>query len=218
MIGLLVGLAGSTAKADLIITGVVDGPLSGGVPKAIEFYATSDIPDLSLYGFGSANNGGGSDGQEFTFAGSASAGDFLYLASESTGFQNFFGFSPTFTSGAAGINGDDALELFMNDSVIDVFGDINTDGSGEAWEYTDGWAYRLSETGPDGTLFAVGNWTLSGPDALDGESSNATAASPVPFGTFTTTPVPDPSSLALAIFGATGGVSRYRRRKAKAAA
>ena len=52
---------------DLVITGVVDGPLTGGTPKAIEFCALNDIPDLSAYGFGSANNGGGSDGEEFTF-------------------------------------------------------------------------------------------------------------------------------------------------------
>ena len=30
----------------LIITGVIDGPLSGGVPKAVELYALSDISDF----------------------------------------------------------------------------------------------------------------------------------------------------------------------------
>ena len=30
-----------------------------------------------------------------------------------------------------GINGDDAVELFHNGTVIDTFGDINTDGNGE---------------------------------------------------------------------------------------
>jgi hypothetical protein len=50
---------------DLLLTGVVDGPLTGGLPKAVELYVVNDIPDLSLYGLGSANNGGGTDGQEF---------------------------------------------------------------------------------------------------------------------------------------------------------
>ena len=31
---------------------------------------------------------------------------------------------------ALGYNGDDAIELFYNSTAIDVFGDINTDGSG----------------------------------------------------------------------------------------
>ncbi len=171
---------------DLIITGVLDGPLSGGTPKAIEFYVANDIPDLSLYGFGSANNGGGSDGQEFTFpAVAATAGDYIYVATETTNFTAFFGFAPDYTSTAAAINGDDAIELFFNGTVIDVFGDINTDGTGQPWEYLDGWAYRVSNTGPDGSTFVLSNWTFSGPNALDGETSNATAATPWPLGTYT---------------------------------
>ena len=62
-------LSAANAGADLVITGVVDGPLSGGTPKAIELYATTDIADLSIYGFGSANYGGGSDGEELTLDG-----------------------------------------------------------------------------------------------------------------------------------------------------
>lgn len=178
-----------TSQAQLIITGAFDGPLSGGTPKMIEFYATEDIADLSLYGFGSANNGGGSDSIEFQFpAISAQQGDFLYLT-DNSGAQNFidfFGFRPTFVDPnfAASINGDDALELFQNGVVIDVFGDINVDGSGEPWEYQDGWAYRVDATGPDGSTFVLGNWTFSGPNAMDGETSNATAATPFPIGTY----------------------------------
>ena len=52
-----------------------------------------DVADLSAYGLGSANDGGGSDGVEFSFpAVSASAGDLIYVATESTGFTDFFGF------------------------------------------------------------------------------------------------------------------------------
>uniref|UniRef100_UPI0030DBDD3E T9SS type A sorting domain-containing protein n=1 Tax=Bizionia echini TaxID=649333 RepID=UPI0030DBDD3E len=131
--------------------------------------------------------GGGSAGQEFTFpAVSATAGDFIYVASEATEFTNFFGFAPNYTDGSMGINGDDAIELFENGVVIDTFGDINVDGSGEAWEYTDGWAYRNSDTGPDGG-FVIANWTFSGTDALDGETTNASAVTPVPVGTYSNT-------------------------------
>ena len=63
-----------TVSGDLQITAVFDGPLSGGLPKGVELYVVNDIPDLSQYGLGSANNGGGSDGEEFTFpTGSATA-------------------------------------------------------------------------------------------------------------------------------------------------
>ncbi|MCK5376611.1 MAG: lamin tail domain-containing protein, partial [Acidobacteria bacterium] len=187
--------------SDLIITGVIDGPLSGGVPKAVEFFTTADIPDLSIYGFGSANNGGGSDGEEFTFPVVAvSSGSFIYVASEAAGFASFFGFAPDFTSGAASINGDDAIELFQSGVVVDVFGDINVDGTGQPWEYMDGWAYRNDNTGPDGSTFVLGNWYFSGPNALDGETTNATAETPFPIGTFITSitpPGPTPPDLLL---------------------
>lgn len=79
---------------DLIITGVLHGPRTGNTPKTIEILALTDIPDLTLYGLGIADNGGGSDGQEFVFpAGTVTAGTFLYVASESTQFDAFFWFS-----------------------------------------------------------------------------------------------------------------------------
>ena len=43
---LTAGLAGP-ASADLIITGVIDGPLTGGTAKAVELYALNNIADLS---------------------------------------------------------------------------------------------------------------------------------------------------------------------------
>jgi hypothetical protein len=179
-------------QSDLIITGVIDGPLPGGTPKGVEFYALSDISDLSIYGVGAANNGGGTDGEEFTFPSQAVAGGtFLYLTTDNAQFNAFFGFDADFvsegSSSAAGINGDDAVELFQNGAVVDVFGDINTDGTGQPWEYLDGWAYRVDGTGPDGMAFQLGSWTFSGPDALDDETTNSTASIPFPIGTYATT-------------------------------
>jgi len=179
---------------DLVITGIVDGPLTGGTPKAIEFCALNDIPDLSIYGFGSANNGGGSDGEEFTFPGGAiSAGTFIHVSTESSNFSNFFGFAPTFTAGAASINGDDAIELFTSGSVTDVFGDIDTDGTGQPWDHVDGWAYRSDGTGPDGSTFVLASWSFSGTNALDGETTNGSAATPFPIGNYSACSLPEPA-------------------------
>jgi len=184
----LMAFANSAAAQDLIITGVIDGPLSGGIPKAVEIYVVADIADLSTCGLGSANNGGGSDGEEFTFpVVAASVGDFIYVATEATAFTSFFGFAPDYTDSAASINGDDAIELFCAANVIDVFGDINVDGSGQPWEYLDGWTYRVDNTGPDGPVFTLSNWTFSGPNALDGETTNGTAGTPFPLGTYSLT-------------------------------
>jgi len=167
---------------DMMITAVFDGPLTGGIPKGVELYVINDITDLSTYGVGFANNGGGTDNEEFTFpAGSATAGDYIYVALESTEFNNFFGFTPDHIDSDAGINGDDAIELFESGNVIDVYGDVST--AGGVWDYLDGWAYRNNCTSPN-TTFQSGDWTFSGINALDGETTNASAAMPIPVGTY----------------------------------
>lgn len=37
---------------NLYIGGVIDGPLTGGTPKAIQICASGDVADLSIYGIG----------------------------------------------------------------------------------------------------------------------------------------------------------------------
>jgi hypothetical protein len=170
----------------LIITGVYDAQfVLGAGPKGVELYVINDIADLSLYGIGGANNGGGSDGVEFTFpAGPVAAGTFIYIADSATSFQSFFGFPANHQSGAMSINGDDAIELFENGIVIDTFGDINMDGTGTPWDYLDGWAKRASMTGPDGAIFSIASWTFSGINMLEGDT-NAATLSPFVIGGFT---------------------------------
>jgi endonuclease I len=171
--------------AQLTITGVVDGPLTGGTPKAIELFAYEGIEDLSIYGLESANNGSSASGEEFTLpADGVSAGTFIYVASESPNFNAFFGSSPNYTDGIANINGDDAIILYKNGSIFDVAGDVGTDGTGTAWDHVDGWMYRNNDTGPS-TTFNLSEWSFSGTDALDGETSNSTAEIPFPIGTYT---------------------------------
>lgn len=212
------------ASAGLVITGVFDGPLSGGLPKVVELYATADS-DLSQYAVGAANNGGGTDGVELPLSGSATAGDFIYVADtgnsfDATLFSNYFGVTPAFlfdgnfnNGGAAAINGDDAIELFSDptgmftgsETVVDVFGEL----SGGFDSYADGWAYRVDGTGPDGSTFVPTNWTFSGTDVNDGVTSNASANVPFPAGTYTA--IPEPASLALLLLSSLAAVGIRRR-------
>ena len=175
----------------LLITGVYDAQPGGAGAKGVELKALADIPDLGAFGLSSANNGTGPTGSpEFMFpAGvSVTAGECIFIANDSMDFADFFGFDADFIDGAASINGDDAIELFENGTVIDVFGDVNVDGSGEVWDYLDGWAYRQAATGPDGDTFDPSNWTYSGVDALDGPATNADADNPFPVCSYNTEP------------------------------
>lgn len=184
--------------SSLIITGVFDGPLSGGLPKMVELYALDDIIDLSIYGIGSANNGGGSDGQEYTLSGSTTAGSYITISKEAVQYQNYFGEAPTLTSGSVNVNGDDAIELFLDGGVVDTFGDNSVDGSGQPWEYMDGWAYRQAGSSGSGT-FDLGEWTLSGANAVDRCASNDICGSSFPIksyvvGSGTSSPTLNPTA------------------------
>ncbi len=166
----------------LLITGIYDTQPAGAGVKGIELQALQHIPDLSVFGVESANNGSGSIGVETVLpAVSLNAGECFYLADDAAKFLDFFGFEVDFTGGAVNINGDDAIVLYENNQVIDVFGEVTHSGGNLPWLYTDGWAYRKSGTGPDGSTFVLDNWEFSGVDALDNVPNNASA--PIPFPT-----------------------------------
>jgi len=183
---------------DLIITGVVDGSLSGGTPKALELYVVNNISDLSIYGVESVTNGNASgNAPEFTFpADQVTAGTFIYVESVSgtnpSAFNDFFGFNSTYQDGVLSVNGDDPIKLYMNGTAIDVFGSVGTDGTGETWEYMDGWAYRKDGKTAN-TTFTDSDWTYSGPNALDNQSTNASASIPFPAGTYSMTASTNPN-------------------------
>jgi hypothetical protein len=203
----------SPAQANLILTGVIDGDLPGGLPKAVVITATADIADLSIYGAGSANNGGGTDGEETTFAGSATAGDVIIVVDGATSqaffednfVDTFLFFSGGSSGGAAAINGDDAVELFQSGAVIDTYGDPGVIGDGETWDYTDGYAVR---TGGVAGAFSQANYTsvFQGLDGLDETAQAQAIASAFGF-----TPVPEPTALVLVALGLLGAAGTRRK-------
>ncbi len=163
---------------DLELKGIIDFtvPSAGSDGKAIHFVAKENIPDLSQYAIGIANNGGGTDSIEYRFPIMAvGAGEDILLVRSDSAMSAYFGgcisqFEHIITSNdAVSQNGDDAIELFSDTTVIETFGDINVDGTGEIWEYTDSWAYKMD-----------GNWIYGGVDCTDGTTTMADAACPYP--------------------------------------
>lgn len=143
--------------------------------KAVHLKAQKDIADLSLYSLGVANNGGGTDGIEFTFpAISVSEGDDILIARETATIASYFGgcinsFEHIIETGSMNQNGDDAIELFEGTDVIETYGDVNVDGTGESWEYAGSWAYKQN-----------GNWVTGGVDCAAGSTSTQSSSCAYP--------------------------------------
>jgi hypothetical protein len=176
---LFVGCAVSAQSLEL--KGVLDltVPSGGNDGKALHLYVIEDIPNLSLYGIGVANNGGGSDGQEYQFPiMAASAGDHIFvprtISAMTTYFGNLDSFDIVIEETIASQNGDDAIELFFNGVVIETFGDVDcapataTDCPGFP-NYTDAWAYKTA-----------GVWSYAAANCTDNSTTSLTSSCPYP--------------------------------------
>ena len=205
-------LQATTAQsANLIISEVVDATLPGALPKFVELTNTSEVSiDLSDYGLGIYNNGnltltGG--GSPTFLNGVLTPGDSYVISFEngdSAGSGTFFdvyGFDPDFFGFNNIINGDDTIALFdSSETVVDLYGVIGVDGTGEDWEYTDGFAFRNPNILNSNSSFNISEWTFGGVNSLetgdDIEERDLILANTTP-GThnFNAEPVPEPLTI-----------------------
>ena len=176
-----------TSQASLELVGILDLdlPEGGSSGKAIHLKANQNITNLSDYGIGIANNGGGTDGQEYDFPNIVlNSGDHIIVCRDTLAIKYYFSGCNSFNfmiqddSSVITQNGDDAIELYENGIVIETFGDVNVDGSGELWEYKDSWAYKI-DTGS--IVFSGFNWITGGVDCTDFSVTSLSSNCPYPF-------------------------------------
>jgi len=175
-----------SSQNNLELIGVLDldVPTGGSTGKAMHVKANQNISDLSIYGIGIANNGGGTDGQEYTFPSiSLNTGEQVIVCRDTVAINSYFvgctPFNLVILDDQAVItqNGDDAIELFENGVVIETFGDINVDGTGEPWEYKDSWAYKDAS---GSVTFNGLSWAMGGVDCTDGSTTSISSNCPYP--------------------------------------
>lgn len=158
----------------VLISEVVDGDLPGGNPKYVEItncgdtdwsFSLDDV--LRIYFNGNTTAGTAVDlggitlavGESFVIASSLNNGiaqyQAAYLGTDADLYVNQdFG------------NGNDVYSLELGTVVHDTYGWIGVNGSGEAWEYTDSYAYSKPYRAPNGGVFDPDNWVFGGPGAL----------------------------------------------------
>jgi hypothetical protein len=183
---ILIGGWHMTARPEVIITGILDGTLTGGCPKAIEIFVTG-TENLNYYEIWRSLNGapfGEGTGAISSLFG-VYTNTFVYLVKTDhvNAFHDVFGdegiYANVFPMGIISGNGNDGFQLRqkVGSVVIDqVWLEDATDS------YRDSYWYRKHGTGPDGGWLQSA-WETPGNDALDGLDEAGLQAA-VPFGTY----------------------------------
>lgn len=175
LLGLLLLLA-LPASADLIISEVVDATLAGGNPKFVEITntgATDFTFAASDSGIVVQSNSGTDQNIDVDLSGvTITAGQsYVIQSSANSGlsvFESTYGFAADLYTSAFFGNGDDRYILVDNGTNLDIYGEIDTDGTGEVWEYIDGYAFRNSDvTSGNAGVFDASEWTFSGANGLE---------------------------------------------------
>ena len=117
-----------------------------------------DIADLSVFGIEIARDGDAANGKDFSLSSvSLDSGEFYTIASNDLYFKSWFSENPSQQSYYNYFDGNDAIILYKNNSIVDVYGEVGKDGSGELWDHTLGWAYRKDGKVYSST-FNVSDW------------------------------------------------------------
>ncbi len=221
-----IAAAASFASADLIISEVIDGTLAGGNPKFVEITNTG-AADFTFADGGiivQSNLSTDLDIDVDLTGITIVAGDSYVIQSASndgeTVFEDTYGFAADLYTPAFFSNGDDRYILAdatdgmgVATNLVDIYGEIDVDGTGTVWDFLDGYSYRLpTAISSNGGVFDASEFFFGGVDSLEtGDDVTETALI-----LSLTTPgthvfVPEPTSLALV---GVAGLAALRRRRA----
>ena len=151
----------------LIISEVTD-PGDNANGRYVEIYnaesSSVDLTGWSLRRYANANL----TSQDDVLSGSIAAGGIIVIAFEdATDFNTIYGVNPDFSNGSVVTgNGDDTYELFDGSNVVDIYGEVGQDGTGEDWEYENSRAVRSGVTSGNQT-WTSSEWTITSADVAD---------------------------------------------------
>jgi hypothetical protein len=189
-------LASAVFSQTPVLTALVDGPCTGGIPKVLEIYANGTV-DFSLFTLENQTNANatwtapqsltalGTRTDEFVYV-VMTNGDLSIATTEFPGIVS----GNSLESSTMNLNGDDKVRIIntATSAVIDQFG-TGGDGTSSAWEWLDSYAKRKNGTVPSGA-YVEADWTFAPVNSLDGTGLCLSATqlqTIVSLGSYTTT-------------------------------
>lgn len=150
-------------KSKLVISGVFTDTTNNGKARGVELYAIGDISDLNDYGLSLSLDGSGLvTAPTYNLpTGPITAGTYIYVTSNAAEFISYLGPRSNINQNAvvALMDGNDAVELFFNGSMVDVYGEVSYSGP-ITWGYESGWA--MSQANRNATpSFVENDWVIA---------------------------------------------------------
>ncbi|MBC8197175.1 MAG: lamin tail domain-containing protein [Candidatus Marinimicrobia bacterium] len=135
--------------------------------RYIELYNNGEIDvDLSTWRIDKYTNESAIVSQTLALTGTISAGGFYLIATgpEDTEIFDIFGVTPNQwdpgSNNVAGSNGDDNLELYNGETLVDQFGVSGEDGTGTGHEFEDGRAERAAGVTAGNATWDEAEWNI----------------------------------------------------------
>jgi len=160
------------AIPSIIITEVAD-PGDNADPRFVEIYNNSDSAiDLATEQIHFSRQANGSGIATFTLTGIIQPNSIMTIGNSSNSLTNY-GFNTTFDYGSVTGNGDDGYYLYYGGdettgTLLDAYGVLGVDGTGEAWEYENSRAIRLNpKTVSPNNTWNASEWTITSADVED---------------------------------------------------
>lgn len=156
----------------LLISEVAD-PLDDYNARFVELYNAGSSPiDFGTGTYYLAKQANGGNWYDVRLTGTLAVADVYVVGCVATSFLAQYGFdADQVAASVTDGNGDDAYAVFqhgdaLSGSLIDIYGVVDQDGSGEPWEYTDGRAERKLEVTAPNTTWTSNEWTITRPASV----------------------------------------------------
>jgi predicted extracellular nuclease len=172
LLGAILAFFWHSSNAQTLIISEVADPGDNWEGRFVELYNATDSTidlDANSYYLSRQSNGGSTWG-DIQLTGTIGSGE-VYIIGYSS-FESIYGFAPDVSSSNINGNGDDGYFLYSggdhtSGTLEDAYGVIDTDGSGEAWEYENSRAVRNENTGNSNNTWTASEWTISSADVSD---------------------------------------------------